>query len=179
MTYRVRPGRAGDAALLGAIERAAAQRFAGVGLERIARGRPTSEAEYREAVAAGYLWVVETGEGQAAGQPVGLAIAERVDGEGYLAEVAVHPDHAGHRLAARLIAEVEGQAAAGGCRRLFLTTFDAVPWNRPYYERLGFAVLAEADAGPELRAIRAGERKRGLDDISPRVCMVKRIGEGA
>ena len=174
MSYRVRPGRAGDAPLLGDIERAAAQRFATVGLERIARGRPTSAAEYLEVVARGHLWVVETAEGQA----VGVAIADRLDGGAYLAEIAVHPSHAGRRLAARLIAEIEKQAAAEGCRRLFLTTFDAVPWNRPYYEKLGFAVLAEDEAGPQLRAIRAGERKRGLDRISPRVCMVKPIGEG-
>lgn len=172
MSYRVRPGRAGDAPLLGDIERAAAQRFAGIGLDRIAQGRPTSAAEYLEAVAEGFLWVVET----AAGAPAGLALAGRVDGQGYLAEVAVHPDHAGQRLAARLISEVERQAAAEGCRRLFLTTFDVVPWNRPYYEKLGFAVLPEAQAGAGLRAIRAGERKRGLDRISPRVCMVKEIG---
>jgi GNAT superfamily N-acetyltransferase len=169
MTYRVRPGGAGDAPLLGDVERAAAQRFAKVGLERIVRGRPTGEAEYLEVAARGQLWVVET----AAEQPVGLAIADRLDGGAYLAEIAVHPDHGGQRLAARLIAEIERQAVAEGCRRLYLTTFDAVPWNRPYYEKLGFTVLAEAEAGPQLRAIRAGERKRGLDKLSPRVCMVK------
>jgi hypothetical protein len=52
-----------------------------------------------------------------------------------------------------------------------------VPWNRPYYERLGFAVLEEAAAGPELRAVRDRERARGVDANGPRVCMVKRIGK--
>jgi len=174
MTYRLRPGGVDDAPLLGDIERAAAQRFATVGLERIARGRATSEAEYLEVAARGHLWVVET----VAEQPVGLAIADRLDGGAYLAEIAVHPDHGGQRLAARLIAAIEKQAVPEGCRRLYLTTFDAVPWNRPYYEKLGFAVLSEAEAGPQLRAIRAGERKRGLDKFSPRVCMMKPIGEG-
>lgn len=158
--------------MLGGIERAAAGRFAGIDLTRIAEGRPTSEAAYLESIAEGFLWVVET----PAGERVGLAIAERVDGEGYLAEIAVHPDHAGQRLAARLIDAIAGQAVADGCRLLYLTTFDAVPWNRPYYEKLGFAVLPEEGAGADLRAIRAGERKRGLDDISPRVCMVTEIG---
>jgi GNAT superfamily N-acetyltransferase len=173
MTYRVRPARAADAPLLGAVERAAAARFATIGLERIARGRPTSEAEYLKATAAGRLWVVE-GEG---GTVVGLALADRLDSEGFLAEISVHPDHAGHRLAARMIAAVVDWAAGRGCRSLSLTTFREVPWNRPYYERLGFVVLEEAAAGPELRAVRDRERARGVDANGPRVCMVKGIGK--
>jgi hypothetical protein len=33
---------------------------------------------------------------------------------------------------------------------LDLTTFDHVPWNREYYERLGFGVLREEDLGKEM-----------------------------
>ncbi|MGD1878530.1 MAG: GNAT family N-acetyltransferase [Kiloniellaceae bacterium] len=169
--YRVRGARLTDVPRLAAVEVAAAARFADIGLPRIARGRPTSEAEYRAAVAAGRLWVVE----DAAETVVGLAIADRVDGEGYLAEIAVHPDHAGRRLAARMIKAVAAWAAEQGYRSLSLTTFRDVPWNRPYYLRLGFSVVEEAEAGPELRAIRAGERKRGLDKLSPRLCMRRNI----
>ena len=175
MTWRVRLARGADVPLLAPLERAAAGRFAAIGLERIAEGRPTDVAEYRAAIDAGRLWVVEQGEGGVAG----LAIAERLDGEGYLAEIAVHPDYAGHRLAARMIAAVEVWAAGQGCRRLFLTTFREVPWNRPYYERLGFAVVDEAAVGPELRAKRDGERARGVDRHGPRVCMVREIGKPA
>jgi len=178
MTYRVRLARAADAPLLGALERAAAARFAEIGLARIAQGRPTSTAEYLEAVAARRLWVVEAETGEDAGAVVGVTIADRLDGEGYLAEVAVHPAHAGHRLAARMIAAVETWAAGLGCRTLNLTTFREVPWNRRYYERLGFAVLDEAAAGPGLQAIRDKERARGVDANGPRVCMIKRIGKG-
>ena len=174
MSYRVRPARPADAAVLGAVEQAAASRFAAIGLERISGGRPPSEAEYREATAAGRLWVVEA---EADGAVVGLAIADRLDGEGYLAEISVHPDHAGRRLAVRLIDAVEAWAAGLGCRSLSLTTFRDVPWNRPYYEKLGFAVLDESEAGPQLRAMRDKERARGVDANGPRVCMVRRIGK--
>jgi len=175
MTYRVRLAEAADVPLLAPLERAAAARFATIGLGAIARGRPTDEAEYRAAIAAGRLWVVEREGGPVAG----LAIGERLDGEGYLAEICVHPDHAGRRLAARMIAAVEAWAAALGCRRLTLTTFRDVPWNRPYYERLGFKPLDEAAAGPELRAVRAKEKARGVDSHGARLCMVKTIGKGA
>lgn len=176
--YRVRPGRAEDAPLLGAVERAAARRFAGIGLAAIADGRPTSEAEYREAAVKGHLWVVELGEGKDGrpGPVVGLALADKLDGEGFLAELSVHPDHAGQRLSVRLIDAVEAWAATQGCRSLRLTTFRDVPWNRPYYERLGFAPLDEAEAGAELRAVRDRERARGVDAHGPRVCMIRTIG---
>lgn len=171
MSYRVRPGRAADAALLGGLESAAAKRFAMIGLPQIAGGRPTSEADYLALAAEARLWVIE----EDGGELVGLAIADRVDDEGYLAEISVHPDHGGRRLAPVMIAEVEAWARAQGFAGVSLTTFRDVPWNQPYYERLGFAVLGEGEAGPELRAIRNIERARGLDDVSPRVCMRKQI----
>jgi GNAT superfamily N-acetyltransferase len=176
MSYRVRLAGAADVPLLAPLERAAAGRFATIGLERIAQGRPTSETEYRAAIAGGRLWVVVAEEG---GPAVGLVIADLLDGEGFLAEIAVHPAHGGHRLAAPLIAAVADWAAGMGCRRLTLTTFRDVPWNRPYYERLGFRVLDEAAAGPGLRAVRDQERAHGVDNHGPRVCMVREIAKEA
>lgn len=45
-----------------------------------------------------------------------------------------------------------------------------MPWNAPYYARLGFAVLAAP--GPELAAIMASER-RALPPHAARVAMVR------
>ena len=45
-----------------------------------------------------------------------------------------------------------------------LSTLTLVPWNAPFYERLGFRVLREDEVGPELRATCAGDRERGLPD---------------
>ena len=75
MSYRVRLGRAADAALLGGLESAAAKRFASIGLPQIAGGRPTSEADYLALAAETRLWVTE----EDGGELVGLAIADRVD----------------------------------------------------------------------------------------------------
>ncbi|WP_158307279.1 hypothetical protein [Kribbella flavida] len=38
-----------------------------------------------------------------------------------------------------------------------------MPWNGPYYARLGFRDLSEQEFTPGLLAIRAGETKLGLD----------------
>ncbi|MGC3003056.1 GNAT family N-acetyltransferase, partial [Streptomyces sp. G35A] len=51
-----------------------------------------------------------------------------------------------------------------------LTTFAEVPWNAPYYARLGFRPLTGPDLTPGLRRIRAEELGHGLDRW-PRVCM--------
>ncbi len=51
-----------------------------------------------------------------------------------------------------------------------LTTFAAVPWNKPLYEHLGFVVLGVDPIGPELREVQAKETRQGLDPAQ-RVCM--------
>jgi predicted N-acetyltransferase YhbS len=69
-----------------------------------------------------------------------------------------------------LLAHAAGRAGEEGLTGMTLTTFAEVPWNAPYYARLGFRVLAEAELTPGLRAIRAAEAAHGLDRW-PRVCM--------
>jgi hypothetical protein len=44
-----------------------------------------------------------------------------------------------------------------------LTAFTDVPWNAPYYERLGWRRLGQSDLTPGLAAIREHETARGLD----------------
>jgi hypothetical protein len=47
-----------------------------------------------------------------------------------------------------------------------------VPWNGPYYERLGFRVMRPDEETEGLRAIRERERRSGLD-ARPRVRMIR------
>jgi hypothetical protein len=44
-----------------------------------------------------------------------------------------------------------------------LTTFRDVPWNMPFYARLGFEIVPPEQVGPALFAIVEGETRRGLD----------------
>jgi hypothetical protein len=53
---------------------------------------------------------------------------------------------------------------------LTLTTFDDVPWNGPYYTRLGFRTLDLAALSPGLQAVRQGEAEAGLP-MEHRICM--------
>ena len=57
-----------------------------------------------------------------------------------------------------------------GLAAMTLTTFADVPWNAPYYGRLGWRVLSPADLSPGLVRIREHEAARDLDRW-PRVAM--------
>jgi hypothetical protein len=54
-------------------------------------------------------------------------------------------------------------ARARSAQALTLTTYTEVAWNGPYYGRLGFQPLADADLTTGLRRIRAEEAAHGLD----------------
>jgi hypothetical protein len=49
-----------------------------------------------------------------------------------------------------------------------------VPWNGPYYRRLGFRCLTVDEETPGLRAVRERERARGLE-VWPRTSMRRRL----
>ena len=69
-----------------------------------------------------------------------------------------------------LIEHLAGRAERAGLAGLTLTTFADVPWNAPYYTRLGFRTLADSELTDGLREIRRAEAAHGLDHW-PRVCM--------
>ena len=103
-------------------------------------------------------------------RPVGYVVVDVVDGCAHVEQLSVAPPHQGRGHARALLGEVERWAAAADLAALTLTTFAAVPWNRPLYEHLGFGVLDDGQVPPGLRALRRAEAAAGLDPGS-RVCM--------
>ncbi|MDT7611793.1 MAG: hypothetical protein QOG96_6296 [Pseudonocardiales bacterium] len=178
---RIRLAREDELPLLREVERASGEIFRDIGLAEIADDEPLSLTELGHYQRAGRAWVTtESGgeDGGAAGTEVGGAggkllaflLAEPVDGNLHIAQVAVHPAAAGRRLGAALIEHVARLAVADRAPRLTLTTYREVPWNAPYYRTLGFGEIPEPELGPRLRLIRDLERKAGLDRW-PRVAM--------
>jgi len=92
-----------------------------------------------------------------------------VDGCAYIEQVSVHPAHAGHRIGAMLLDYVADWAAGQDMPAMTLITFRGVPWNAPYYERLGFRELTDAEVTPGLAARQAD---RGGNSAA-RVCMLR------
>jgi GNAT superfamily N-acetyltransferase len=150
-----------DLPVLREIERAAGAPFRDLGMAAIADDEPPTIDELTAYQQAGRAWVY--------GDPaVAYVLAEEVDGYGHIEQVSVHPRHSRLGIGRRLVDHVGAWAAARGLAGLTLTTFAEVPWNAPYYERIGFVVVT--DLTPGLRAIRATEAARGLDRW-PRVAM--------
>ncbi|MYU54471.1 MULTISPECIES: GNAT family N-acetyltransferase [Streptomyces] len=158
------------------LERAAGEPFRALGMPQIADDEPPTTAQLTEYQRAGRLLVAhdEPGEGGAEGRPAAYVMWEPVDGCTHIEQVSVRPDHARRGLGRALIDRAE---RAAGPYPLTLTTFAEVPWNAPYYARIGFRVLADTELTPGLRAIRAHEAALGLDRW-PRVCM-RRAAAGA
>ncbi|HZZ35622.1 MAG TPA: GNAT family N-acetyltransferase [Caulobacteraceae bacterium] len=156
----LRDARLEDVEAIRAIERAAAGRFDAIGMGGQGLDEPSSPEEVAKAIAAGEVIVACDG----AGPPVGFITFHEVDGCAYVAEIDVLPSHAGRRIGGALIDEVDRRAATIGLRGLTLSTFRDVPWNAPYYRRLGFIDIPDAALGEALLAIRAEHVGRGLDE---------------
>lgn len=96
------------------------------------------------------------------GQVVGFAMA-REDGDVlYLAVMAVHPDHGRRGIGTGLTKAVIDASVARRLRGVTLTTFRDLPWNAPFYAKLGFEAVPEAEVSPSLRSVLAKEEKEGM-----------------
>lgn len=110
--------------------------------------------------------------------PVAYVLVDGLDGVGHVEQVSVHPGHAGQRLGCALIDTAATWAARNELPALTLTTFADVPWNGPYYARLGFRVMAPEEIGDGLRRVREHEAALGLDRW-PRVAMYRPVRRSA
>ena len=164
----IRLARPDDLPALVDVEREAGSLFRDVDMAAIADDDPGSVAELAVYQSAGRAWVSV----DSADRPVAYLVAGIVDGCAHIEQVSVHPGHARRGLGGALIETLAEWAAARGLKALTLTTFTAVPWNAPYYERLGFRVVPDAETGDGLRSIRRAEAARGLD-AWPRAALIR------
>jgi GNAT superfamily N-acetyltransferase len=153
----IRTARPDELPLLQSLEVAAGVLFRDIGMTDVASHPPPSLEVFEHSRQAGRLWVTADDSDH----PTGFVLVKLVDGAAHIEQVSVHPDHQGRGLGRALIDHVDSWAAGQGLPALTLTTFRDVPWNGPYYARLGFQELDELTPG--LVAIRAEETAFGLD----------------
>ena len=154
----IRSARVDDLPVLGDIERAAGAAFRDLGMAAVADADPLTMSELTRFQVDGRAWV----GADEADVPVAYLLVEVVDGNGHVDQVSVHPDHARQGLGRRLLDAADRWAVRCGLSALTLTTYADVPWNAPYYARLGFAIVAEVDLSEGLRRIRQREEASGL-----------------
>jgi GNAT superfamily N-acetyltransferase len=169
--YGITTGQPQDVPRLAAIELAAAKLLHGHAPQAVL-DETTSEAGLLEAQIAGRLWVARAG-----GTPVGFAVVEMLARDiPHLAEIDVHPDHGRRGAGTALVRAVCEWSRRSGPPAITLTTFRAVPWNMPFYSRLGFEEVPTGQLRPEIKTVVANEASRGLDPLRR---VVMRFGERA
>ena len=85
---------------------------------------------------------------------------------------------AGRRGIGRALVEAScGWAEQAGYRSVTLCTYRDVPWNGPFYRSAGFVELAPDALVCRPGGVRATERANGLDDLGPRVVMIRHLGQ--
>ncbi len=156
------------------LELDAGRRFADVGLKSIAEDPPSGYEDLVIYIKDAAAFVAIDSRLR---EPVGYAVASVVDAEAHLDQVSVSTTAAGRGIGSLLVEEVCGWAIRRGHASITLTTFRDLPWNGPLYKRLGFASLTDEACGPQLLAIRAEERRRGID-VLPRVAMRRHLQAG-
>jgi GNAT superfamily N-acetyltransferase len=163
---QIRPPRRDELQLLRSIEREAGAAFTAIGMPEIAADEPPPLVELEAYRANGCAWVaVDTRD-----SPVAYLLNSIVDGCTHIDQVSVAPAHSGRGLGAGLIEHAAAIARAEGRPALTLTAFRDVPWNAPYYQRLGFLIVEPADQGPELAALVRRELAT-IPSAAPRVAM--------
>ncbi len=163
----IREARASDLPMMRDIEVAAGEAFRMLGMDAVA----DDPAPALEALAAyqqvGRAWVAsDTGD-----KPVAYLLVGVVDSYAHIGQVSVHPLHSRKALGRQLIDTAASWAAARGLRGMTLTTFAHVPWNAPYYARLGFRTVPESEWPTGMRQIVQSEAAHGLA-AWPRVVML-------
>ncbi|MFI1249793.1 GNAT family N-acetyltransferase [Streptomyces anulatus] len=171
---RIRSARRSDLPLLQDIERAAGEPFRALGMAFVADDDPPPLDLLESYQLAGRCWVATDPLSATGDRPLGYVLADPVDDALHIEQVSVDPAAARRGIGRDLIAHLAAVAAPRGMAALTLTTFTDVPWNAPYYARIGFRVLTERELTEGLRAIRAEEAQHGLDRW-PRVCMRREL----
>ena len=168
--YAIRPRRPEDDTYLVAAENAASALFADHGYPQLADGGFPDVASFRGMIGDGSVFVAA----DALSNPVGYAVSLRLDDYSHLRELAVHPNHGRRGLGRALVGMVVEAARAAGRTGVGLTTFRDVPFNQPFYEKLGFAEMPSAEAPKALAQALRREVPAGIDPAK-RVLMVRRF----
>lgn len=156
--YTIEQATADLVPLLAAIEVAAAGIFPPGSIPDHIRSDFTPVDKLHKAVQNSLLWAAL----DQAGNPVGYAYVRLIDHAALLAQIDVHPDHMRKGIGAALIGLVAGRLRQRKLPALYLTTFTHVPWNAPFYARLGFTALDDADVPQFLKDILEEEKRCGL-----------------
>ncbi|WP_166219458.1 GNAT family N-acetyltransferase [Pseudomonas atagonensis] len=159
MTFIVRRASPADAAALPAIERSAAELFRlDPALTWLADAEVPDVEQHVQAIEQKCVWVVESADRQLAGFLRALVIDDQL----HVEELSVSQDFQGQGMGRALVLAAIEQARRMQLHAVTLTTFRGLPWNAPFYQRLGFALLNGQATPPHLLSALQAEIAQGF-----------------
>ena len=105
---------------------------------------------------------------------LGFAVVLILDGLAHLHELSVTPQYGRQGIGTKLTKEVINWAKQTNLPGITLSTFRDIPWNAPFYRKLGFQEIPQAEIGQELEKIRNKEAIAGLP-IDERILMILKL----
>lgn len=158
-----------DVEALAAVERSAAQAFSAIlGLGWLAH-RVCPPRHLSDRSPDGDCRLAATGEGSGI---VGFILARRIEDHLHIDEVSVRRDWQRRGVGQTLMRHVLDAATEQDVVGTTLTTWRDVPWNAPWYRRLGFRTLGAEEAPKFLSDLLALECAEGLSPPE-RVAMIR------
>ncbi|QJI27454.1 GNAT family N-acetyltransferase [Pseudomonas sp. ADAK18] len=160
-----------DAEFLPAIERSAAQTFRLIeGLSWLAEAGVMSAERHRQLITLSTCWVAVDADNQ----PQGFLSAQLYGEDLHIHELSVIQTLQGQGVGRQLVEATMDAARSRHLRAVTLTTFCDVPWNAPFYQRLGFERDSLVKPDPRLTQILRDEYGHGFAPDS-RCAMVRRV----
>lgn len=147
-----------DATKLPAIEQSAGQLFSTLeDLRWISEGGVQSVEKHLVFIHQQGHWVAVNSDNE----PVGFMMTTALPESLFIHELSVSQDWQNRGIGKLLIQKVKDEAKAHKFDSVTLTTFRHVPWNAPYYQRLGFSILPENEIPYSLQKILDDEVESG------------------
>ncbi|MEE2930866.1 MAG: GNAT family N-acetyltransferase [Pseudomonadota bacterium] len=171
--YSITSGKTEDITALIAVDKAASTLFEPTGLlDASALDDHVPTDVFETEIPLGNVFVARTLHDW----PIGFALV-RPKGNGlYLDQVSVHPDHGQKGVGRALILRVLSEAERRKLPHVSLSTFRTIPWNGPFYARLGFQEISPDKLEPYMREIE--EAQRPFMDVTKRCFMRRKVRRG-
>ncbi len=148
-----------DLEVLFAIEARATERFDTDTLPPDLPLRMLPDKGLDKAQAEGRVFVARSRDGRV----MGFALVEVLEGVALLEELDVDPTDGRRGVGTRLVDAACDWARDQGFSRIVLSTFRDVPWNAPFYARLGWIEIPIAERTRALDQMAESEARLGFD----------------
>jgi GNAT superfamily N-acetyltransferase len=154
--FTVRPTNESDVTGLPAIESYSRTVLYGMaGLGAVADLPPTTTERLRR----GPCWVAYNAQDK----PLGFALADRLEQDALLETLSIRPEFSGGGMGRALINAVVGWSRDVGAGGVLVSTYRDIPWDAPFYVRLGFTEVPHRQWTPQMHRLQREATAAGHD----------------